>query len=80
MTRYPTEPGHSFRNYEAVTPDDDNEYSISEALYVGTAGDIAVVNEDGETVVFVASQGWLFITSIGVDATGTTATDIVRCW
>ena len=80
MSRFPTELGGSFRNYEAVTPADNTVYGVSEALYVGVQGDVAVMSENGDTVVFTAAQGWLFITSIGVDATGTTATDIVRCW
>lgn len=62
----------------AVTPSDtaDNTYSY---LYVGTAGNVSVVTEDGQTVLFknVPSGGHIWIRTSLVRATGTTANDIV---
>jgi hypothetical protein len=62
----------------AVTPSDTvtNAWSY---LYVGTAGNIAVVTEAGQTVVFknIVAGSYLWIRTSRVNATSTTATDII---
>ncbi len=71
-------PDSSFR---PVTPSD--TYPIkggpARALYVGGAGDVAAVNENGAAVVFagVPAGAVLPITTSRVNATATTATNIV---
>lgn len=37
----------------AVTPSDSTELPVTRALFVGTAGDVAVVMADGQTATFV---------------------------
>lgn len=67
-------------DFEAVTPS--NTASIStkaRAIYVGTAGDVAMVNARGTAVTFkaVLAGTVLPVQTTRVNATGTTATDIV---
>ena len=67
----------------AVTPDDDNDLPRTRAsLYVGTAGNIVVVMESGETVTFTNIQDGTFmpIRVNRVKATSTTATNIVALY
>ena len=65
----------------AVTPSDTTELEAS-ALYVGGAGDVAVVTEGGDTVTFTGVQaGSMLVLRIKqVRTTSTTATNIVRLW
>jgi hypothetical protein len=71
-------PNSSFRT---VTPSD--TYSIkggpARALYVGGAGDVAALNENGVAVTFTAvpAGAVLPIVTSRVNATNTTATNIV---
>lgn len=71
-------PDNSFR---AVTPSDTVAIKggVARALYVGVTGDVAAVNENGAAVVFTAVVGGtvLPIVTPRVNATGTTATNIV---
>ncbi len=67
-------------NAFAITPDDANDLSeITRALYVGVAGNIAVVMKSGETVNFigVSSGAILPIRVARLNETGTTASNIV---
>jgi hypothetical protein len=65
----------------AVTPSDTTEIYAS-ALFVGGAGNVAVVTEGGDTVVFSGVQaGSMLVLRIRqVRSTSTTATNIVRLW
>jgi hypothetical protein len=65
----------------AVTPSDTTEIYAS-ALYIGGAGNVAVVTEGGDTVVFSGVQaGSMLVLRIKqVRSTSTTATNIVRLW
>lgn len=47
------------------------------ALYVGTQGNVSVIDANGNTVTFVGAQGFLPILVKQVRSTGTTATDII---
>ena len=69
----------------AVTPSDTVSISttatgtIPRALYVGTGGNVVVVNEDATTVTFTNVQGGSIIPirCIRVNSTSTTASNIV---
>jgi uncharacterized protein (UPF0261 family) len=65
----------------AVTPDDDDELSeVTRALYVGVAGDVAVVMAEGSsavTFVGVPAGSILPLRVKKIMATNTDATDIV---
>lgn len=65
--------------FRAVTPTDGVTYYGARGLYVGTGGNVAVVGLDGVAVTFVAvpSGAILPIYSQGVNATGTTASNII---
>jgi hypothetical protein len=71
-------------NAAAVTPDDDTDLSdFARALYVGTAGDVAVnLATTGSAIVFknVAAGTVLPIRVARVLDTSTTADDIVAIW
>ncbi|WP_395752496.1 hypothetical protein [Prosthecobacter sp.] len=71
-------PNDSFR---AVTPSDTvpMKGGPARALYVGGAGDVTAVNENGAAVTFAAVPAGcvLPIVTRRVNATGTTATNIV---
>ena len=77
-----------YPNFAAVAPSDAADFSASakagltRALYVGGAGDVAAVDELGNAVVFKAVPAGtvLRIRCRRVNATGTTATSIVRLW
>lgn len=75
---YPTWPAASV---EAVTPSDVTNFSVEvRQLYVGTGGDVVVVNNDDSTCTFtnVLSGSYLgpfFIKR--VNFTGTSASDMV---
>lgn len=67
-------------HFEAVTPSDTVNLSRpSRSLYVGVAGDVVAVNANGDVVTFTNVQGGqvLPIICVRVNATNTTATDIV---
>ncbi len=52
---------------------------VTRAIYVGTAGHLVVRMKAGATVTFknVSSGAVLAVRAVGVEGTGTTATDIV---
>lgn len=64
----------------AVTPHDSNPLAeTTRALYVGSAGNVALVLASGASVTFanVAGGSWLPVRAVQVRATGTTASAIV---
>ena len=67
--------------YEAVTPSDTVGFTngIARALYIGVAGNVAVVKDDRTSVVVFqnVSVGVLPVICSRVNATGTTASGIV---
>jgi len=68
-------------NAVAVTPNDATDLATtSRALYVGTAGNLAVTTVGGSTVTLVGVSGWVPVRVARVLATGTTASDIVALW
>ena len=79
-------------NFKSITPSDTDAITnvIGNAtrhngcsLFVGTGGDIALENGEGDSVVFKNIPGGMFLPVKGVQkvlATGTTATDIVALW
>lgn len=78
MIQEPTWPGQSLF---AVTPSNTVDFTyVARQLYVGTAGDVTVVTEDGAVVLFKSvpegsTIGPFFVKR--VNATGTTASNIV---
>ena len=63
-----------------VTPHDTNELAyVVRAFYVGVTGNVSVVNDLGDTVVFVAVPAGKIIPAVTkrVLSTGTTAASIV---
>jgi len=84
---YPTLSGQAWNapatHAAAVTPSDISDLSdVSRWLYVGSAGDLAVIGADGITVTLpaVPTGALLPIRVSRVMATGTTAGDIVVFW
>lgn len=70
-------------NAAAVTPSDSADLTYdTRALYVGGAGDISIITENGQTVTLVGvpAGSFLPISVSRVRATGTTATNIVAFW
>ena len=74
-------------SFAAVTPSDTVSYVhsnggtlIARGLYVGGAGNVALVNKDGVAVTFTAPPvgSILWFKHIRVNATNTTATLLVR--
>lgn len=76
-------PRNPFANAAAVTPSDSADLAdVTQALYVGGAGALAVVMQGGQTVTFSAVPVGtvLDIRVSRVKATGTTATLIIALW
>jgi hypothetical protein len=69
------------KSFAAITPDDVTNFpgGIARTIYVGGSGDVAVVGADDVAVVFVGAQGGgeLNVICKRINATGTTATDLV---
>lgn len=79
MSQYYT--SQSYRNAAAVTTSDTaDNYGL--AFYVGGAGNVTVITEAGQTVLFTAPPvgSIIPIRFTQIKATGTTATAIVRLW
>lgn len=68
-------------NASVVTPSDSEEFDSANIIYVGSGGDVAVKTYGGDTVTFAGIQTGAFlpVAVVQVLATGTTASDIVRC-
>lgn len=66
----------------AVTPNDNTDLNpIPRALYVGVAGDLALVGIDGVSATFVAAPvGYHPLRPYKVLSTGTTATNIIAIY
>ena len=67
-------------DFAAITPSDTKSIARNaRALYVGTGGDVVAINASGEAVTFanVPDAMILPIATKRVNATGTTASDIV---
>lgn len=66
----------------AVTKSDSTILTPTQALFVGGAGNVAVVTVGGETVTFtgVIAGSILPVRVVQVLATGTTATNIAAIW
>ena len=75
---------HSSGAVRNVTPNDSTDLALGtcRALYIGTGGDVSIVDLGGETVVFVGALAGsvLPIQTARVNATGTTATNIVALY
>lgn len=70
-------------HHAAVTPHDSTLFATAaRAIYVGTAGDVAIVSVNDEAVTYKNVPAGTIISVIckRVNATGTTATDIVAMW
>jgi hypothetical protein len=65
--------------HAAVTPSDTVNFGQARALYVGGAGNVAVVDLDGTAVTYVGVPAGTFlpVQCKRVNATSTTATSIV---
>jgi hypothetical protein len=75
--------GEPASNGEAVTPHDSNTLTyVSRALYVGGAGDVAVILLGGQTLTFSAVPAGtiLPVRAKQVKSTGTTATLILSLY
>lgn len=65
----------------AVTPSDSTDLdNTADFLWVGVAGDVSLITQQGYTVTFKNVQGLLPIRTNRVRETDTTATDIVAVW
>lgn len=69
-------------NAVAVTPSDTADLPrLTRAIYVGGQGDVRAMLRDGSVITFKdMSAGWHPVRIARVQATGTTATNIVGCW
>jgi hypothetical protein len=71
------------RNTAAVTPSDTTDLNfVTTALYVGGAGDVTIIDANGNTTLFKAVPvgTTLNVSAARVKATGTTATNITAIW
>lgn len=55
---------------------------LTDAIYVGTTGDVIAVDQNGDATTFKAVPAgvWLPIAVKRVNASGTTATNLVACY
>lgn len=76
-------PRHGYTNAAAVTPSDTVDLAdVTQALYVGGAGNVAVIMQGGQTVTFTGlTVGTILEVRVSrVKATSTTATALVALW
>jgi hypothetical protein len=67
--------------YSAVTPHDSNNLAIdARAIWVGTRGNVVCVSTDGDVATFLNVEGLLPVSARRINATGTTASNIVALW
>lgn len=79
----PAQQSDPAEGFAAVTPSDSANFArMARALYVGGAGNVAVVGKDAVAVTFVGVPAGtiLPVECIRVNSTNTTATSIVRLW
>jgi hypothetical protein len=76
--------GRTAQHFESVTPSDSTALSggVCSGLFIGTGGDIVILNSVGNPITFknLASGSYLDCQTTRVNATGTTATDIVALY
>ena len=80
---YEIPPGGPCRHAAAVTPSDSTPLAdVSRYLYVGGAGNLSLIMQDGATVAIngVTAGSLLPVAASQVNATGTTATNITALW
>lgn len=76
-------PDGPYLHAASVTPDDNNDLATaSRALFVGVAGNVAVVTVGGETVTLTGCTAGsvIPIRAARVKSTNTTATAILALW
>jgi hypothetical protein len=75
---------HPFNQWRPITPSDTvNLPTLTDALWVGGAGDIAAVMQNGSMPVVLAgvpAGSWLPLAVTRINATGTTATGLVALY
>jgi hypothetical protein len=65
----------------AVTASDATIFPVTRALYIGTAGDVAVRMADGMTITFTSVASGVFPVQVDqVLSTGTTASNIIALY
>jgi hypothetical protein len=78
------ENGRTALRFEAVTPSNSTPFpgGRCSALFIGVGGDVTILNSDGTAVTFknLANGSYLDCKTTRVNATGTTATDIVALY
>ncbi|PLW77086.1 spike base protein, RCAP_Rcc01079 family [Cohaesibacter celericrescens] len=68
-------------NGASLTPNDASDLThVTRAVWVGTGGHLDVVLASGETVAFKNASGWMPLRVKRLNATGTTASDVVGVW
>jgi len=80
---YPTTLTAPARDAVAVVPNDSTDLSVlPRALFIGQTGDVSAVLAGGQSLVFrnVQAGSILPVRAVRVNATGTTATDLVALW
>lgn len=80
---YPTSLTAPARDAAAVVPNDTTDLPyLPRALFVGQTGDVSALLAGGQNVVFrnVQAGSVLPVRAVRVNATATTATDIVALW
>lgn len=71
-------PGYSGAN---LAPDDNSDLAkVTRALWIGGAGDLSVILASGDAVTFNNASSWMPLRIKKLNATGTTASDIVGVW
>jgi len=68
------------KDYAAVTPSDSVDIQRFRGLWVGVAGDVALVSVSGSVATFKNVEGLLDAGGVRVNVTNTTATDIVALY
>lgn len=70
----------NYKGAAAVTPSDTVSFTrgVTQGIYVGVSGNISLLMEDGSTVSLLSVPiGLLPVRALRVNATGTTATNMV---
>lgn len=75
--RWSTPAGGSWKNFKAVAPGATIHEPALQALYCGVAGDVTIVNSNGDQGIFVAMVGWNYIEAKQV-LVGPAS--IIGCW